>query len=202
MSQLFGDRALIANATGCTSIYGGNLPTTPYSANADGRGPAWSNSLFEDCASSAWASGWPSISRPSTPKSCSRGWPGSSATSGSKRCWSRPRRTRSRSTLSAGVAGLKSFLEGLGTPEARQFLAVADALVRRSVWLVGGDGWAYDIGFGGLDHVLATGRDVNILVLDTEVYSNTGGQASKSTPRARWPSSPPRAKRPPRRTWA
>ncbi len=185
MSQLFGDRALIANATGCTSIYGGNLPTTPYSVNADGRGPAWSNSLFEDCAEFGLGFRLAVDQQTDYAQELLRRMAGQLGDERVKALLESPQETEEQiDAQRRRVAELKSFLEGLGTPEARQFLAVADALVRRSVWLVGGDGWAYDIGFGGLDHVLATGRDVNILVLDTEVYSNTGGQASKSTPRA------------------
>jgi pyruvate-ferredoxin/flavodoxin oxidoreductase len=186
MSQLFGDRALIANATGCTSIYGGNLPTTPWAVNAEGRGPAWCNSLFEDNAE--FGLGFrlavdqqEEYARHLLGRLAAKvGLELATAILGAAQDKEddigaqRPR-----------VAQLKERLAALGDQdEARQLLAVADALVRRSVWIVGGDGWAYDIGFGGLDHVLASGRDVNILVLDTEVYSNTGGQASKSTPRA------------------
>ncbi|HEX6541359.1 MAG TPA: pyruvate:ferredoxin (flavodoxin) oxidoreductase [Ktedonobacterales bacterium] len=192
MTQLFGDRALVANATGCSSIYGGNLPTTPWSCNLEGRGPAWSNSLFEDNAEFGL---------------------GMRVTLDKQEEYARELVSAladhvgaelARDILSAGqsgdvaikaqrerVARLKVELLRLETEadssvagKARQLMSVVDVLVKRSVWIVGGDGWAYDIGFGGLDHVLASGRNVNILVLDTEVYSNTGGQASKSTPRA------------------
>jgi len=185
MSQLFGDRALIANATGCSSIYGGNLPTTPWTTNADGRGPAWSNSLFEDNAEfglgfrlavdqlEAYARSLLKDLAAEIGEDLVR-----TILENEQRDEDQIRRQRE------AVAALKPKLAALDRPGARELLNIADALVRRSVWIVGGDGWAYDIGFGGLDHVLASGRDVNILVLDTEVYSNTGGQASKATPRA------------------
>jgi pyruvate-ferredoxin/flavodoxin oxidoreductase len=184
MSQLFGDRTIIANATGCSSIYGGNLPTTPWTVNREGRGPAWSNSLFEDNAEFGL---------------------GIRLALDKQGEYARELLTRLASTVGdelirdllnarqsteAGIREqrervriLKARLEGVDTAEARDLLAVADALVKKSVWIVGGDGWAYDIGYGGLDHVLASGHNVNLLVLDTEVYSNTGGQASKATPR-------------------
>ena len=188
-SQLFGDRMLIANATGCSSIYGGNLPTTPWSANAEGRGPAWSNSLFEDNAEFGYG------------MRVARDQQRQMALDLLERLAGQlepaelppPLLEAIRNADQGDEAGiveqrqrvveLKARLAGMEQPEARQLLELADALVKTSVWLVGGDGWAYDIGFGGLDHVLASGRDVNALVLDTEVYSNTGGQASKSTPR-------------------
>jgi pyruvate-ferredoxin/flavodoxin oxidoreductase len=191
ITQLFGDHMLVANATGCSSIYGGNLPTTPWRANAAGRGPAWSNSLFEDNAEFGLGMrvtldqqedhirhlltdlsseiGVALVERLLTADQTN---PGGVA----------DQRQR--------IAALKERLEALiadgpaqVAARARDALSLADTLARRSVWIIGGDGWAYDIGFGGLDHVLASGRDVNILVLDTEVYSNTGGQASKATPR-------------------
>jgi pyruvate-ferredoxin/flavodoxin oxidoreductase len=184
MSQLYGDRALISNATGCSSIYGGNLPTTPYAQNTDGRGPAWTNSLFEDNAEFGMGL------RLAVDKQTE---------------YARELLTRLSSelgdalvlallaaeqTTESGIREqrervqiLKSKLAGLESAEARDLLSLADALVKKSVWILGGDGWAYDIGYGGLDHVLASGRNVNVLVLDTEVYSNTGGQMSKSTPR-------------------
>jgi pyruvate-ferredoxin/flavodoxin oxidoreductase len=194
MTQLFGDRVVVANATGCSSIYGGNLPTTPWTTNAEGRGPAWANSLFEDNAE--FGLGF----RVSIDK---------------QRDFARDLLTRlapevgenlvaailesvqndeaeiheQRQRVEALKARLRRVeisqrMHKLDPTDAQHLLAVADALVKRSVWIVGGDGWAYDIGFGGLDHVLASGRNVNVLVLDTEVYSNTGGQASKATPRA------------------
>jgi pyruvate-ferredoxin/flavodoxin oxidoreductase len=188
LTQLFGDRMIVANATGCSSIYGGNLPTTPWTANADGRGPAWSNSLFEDNAEF-----------------------GLGLRLGSERQTADARRLVGElremigadladELLAAGqsteadvaaqrarVIHLKDVLgnlDGRASPTSRSLLSLADELVEKVVWIVGGDGWAYDIGFGGVDHVLASGRNVNLLVLDTEVYSNTGGQASKATPRA------------------
>jgi pyruvate-ferredoxin/flavodoxin oxidoreductase len=188
LSQLFGDRSVIANATGCSSIYGGNLPTTPWGVNAEGRGPAWANSLFEDNAEfglgirlgldqqRALAT---SLLRRLAPRV------GDQLTS--------ELLTGSDAADEAGIAEQRAAVaelrrrlvavDGDDADLARHLEAVAGALVRRDVWIVGGDGWAYDIGFGGLDHVLASGEDVNVLVLDTEVYSNTGGQASKATPR-------------------
>jgi pyruvate-ferredoxin/flavodoxin oxidoreductase len=183
-SQLFGDRMVIANATGCSSIYGGNLPTTPWTVNGEGRGPAWANSLFEDNAE--FGLGYrlsidkqkqfaEELLRRLAPKV---GDDLVTAIIGADQAdESGVFEQRGR------VAALKKKLESISTPEARSLAAVADMLVRKSVWIVGGDGWAYDIGFGGLDHVLSSENDVNVLVLDTEVYSNTGGQRSKSTPR-------------------
>ena len=183
ISQLFGDRAIIANATGCSSIYGGNLPTTPYTFNREGRGPAWSNSLFEDNAEFGLGmrlslDKQAEYARELVQRLAHVIGPDLAtallAADQSNEAGIVAQRER--------VAQLKARLQGRPEREARELLAVADALVKKSVWIVGGDGWAYDIGYGGLDHVLATGRDVNILVLDTEVYSNTGGQASKATP--------------------
>jgi len=183
VSQLFGDRAIIANATGCSSIYGGNLPTTPWAKNAAGRGPAWSNSLFEDNAEfglgmrlaidqqMSFALELLAELRPELGDELVDALTNADQSTEAGIAEQRER-----------VAALKAKLEGLASPRAKQLLHVADALVKRSVWIMGGDGWAYDIGYGGLDHVIASGRDVNILVLDTEVYSNTGGQASKATP--------------------
>jgi pyruvate-ferredoxin/flavodoxin oxidoreductase len=178
-SQLFGDRLLIANATGCSSIYGGNLPTTPWCANAEGRGPAWSNSLFEDNAEFGFGMRVALDQRRQTALALLADLPLPAAliedligADQSDEAGIVAQRQR--------VAALKAQLQQ--TPQAERLLHHADALVKTSVWLVGGDGWAYDIGFGGLDHVLASGRDLNALVLDTEVYSNTGGQASKATP--------------------
>ncbi|RMF04149.1 MAG: pyruvate:ferredoxin (flavodoxin) oxidoreductase [Chloroflexi bacterium] len=183
LSQLFGDRAVIANATGCSSIYGGNLPTTPWAQNNQGRGPAWSNSLFEDNAEFGL---------------------GMRLTVDKQNQYARELVARLKDTIGAELAEallttdqsdeagieaqrssvetLKAKLQSQNSPEARDLLSLADKLVKKSVWIVGGDGWAYDIGYGGLDHVLASGRNINVLVLDTEVYSNTGGQASKATP--------------------
>ena len=185
LTQLFGDRLLIANATGCSSISGGNLPTTPYTTGPDGRGPAWCNSLFEDNAEFGLGL------RLAVDKQAdyARHLVGRLASNlGDALAGSLLAADQSTEPGIAAqrerVAELKKKLTGLQSPEARDLLSVADALVKKSVWLVGGDGWAYDIGFGGLDHVLASGMNVNVLVLDTEVYSNTGGQMSKATPRA------------------
>jgi pyruvate-ferredoxin/flavodoxin oxidoreductase len=183
LTQLFGDRSLIANATGCSSIYGGNLPTTPYSKNADGRGPAWNNSLFEDAAEFGM---------------------GMRLAVEKQGAYARDLVDRLRGDIGEDLAGallaadqsaaagieqqrarvsqLKDKIKDREDPEALDLMRVADQLVKKNVWIVGGDGWAYDIGYGGLDHVLASGRNVNLLVLDTEVYSNTGGQSSKATP--------------------
>jgi len=184
LSQLFGDRLVIANATGCSSIFGGNLPTTPYAPRADGRGPAWSNSLFEDNAEFGM---------------------GMRLTADKLGAFARELLAQTHlpgvGSLAQGILAadlstqdaieeqrgrvmvLKEFIEKQDDPEARRLLGVADFLIPRSIWAVGGDGWAYDIGYGGLDHVLASGTNVNVLVLDTGVYSNTGGQSSKATPR-------------------
>jgi len=185
LSQLFGDRALIANATGCSSIYGGNLPTTPWAKNAEGRGPAWSNSLFEDNAEFGLGFRLSIDKQAEFARELVHGLAAAIGEDLAAALLSSPQKDeadiydqRERVTL------LKQKLTQLHSPEAKQLCSVADTLVKKSVWLVGGDGWAYDIGYGGLDHVLASGRNVNVLVLDTEVYSNTGGQASKSTPRA------------------
>jgi pyruvate-ferredoxin/flavodoxin oxidoreductase len=183
VSQLYGDRAIIANATGCSSIYGGNLPTTPWAVNPEGRGPAWSNSLFEDNAEFGL---------------------GMRVTLDRQVQYARELVERLRDGIGGELADailnaeqktdadiqaqrerieqLRAALDGNNEPQALDLYSLADKLVKKSVWIVGGDGWAYDIGYGGLDHVLASGRNVNVLVLDTEVYSNTGGQASKATP--------------------
>lgn len=183
MTQLFGDRAIIANATGCSSIYGGNLPTTPYTINSEGRGPAWSNSLFEDNAEFGLGMRLSLDHQNAYARQLVgrfREFIGDSLADGLLN-----RKPETQEEINARrelVVELKRKLESRTENEARDLLSVADALVTKSVWIVGGDGWAYDIGYGGLDHVLASGQDVNILVLDTEVYSNTGGQASKATP--------------------
>jgi pyruvate-ferredoxin/flavodoxin oxidoreductase len=183
LSQLFGERLQIANATGCSSIYGGNLPTTPWSANAAGRGPAWSNSLFEDNAEFGLGYRLAIDQQTELAHALARKLAPQIGEALVKATLEAPQLTESDFRIQRDrVAALKERLAGLDIPEAKDLLAVADCLVRRSVWLVGGDGWAYDIGSGGLDHVLSSGRDVKILVLDTEVYSNTGGQASKATP--------------------
>jgi pyruvate-ferredoxin/flavodoxin oxidoreductase len=184
-SQLFGDRMIVANATGCSSIYGGNLPTTPWTVNNEGKGPAWSNSLFEDNAEFGLGMRLTVDKHTEMARELVQLLAG---TIGEK--------------LAADILGanqsdesgifeqrervklLKGKLKELASPESKNLLSIADNLVKRSIWIMGGDGWAYDIGYGGLDHVLASGKNVNILVLDTEVYSNTGGQTSKSTPRS------------------
>ena len=183
-SQLFGDRMLIANATGCSSIYGGNLPTTPWAVDANGRGPTWNNSLFEDNAEFGLGMRVSVDKQQELAQELLQGLRSElddalvdGLLQAEQHDESGIYEQRER------VAALKTRLGDIDRAEARQLLEVADMLVKKSVWIVGGDGWAYDIGFGGLDHVLASGRNVNILVLDTEVYSNTGGQTSKATPR-------------------
>jgi pyruvate-ferredoxin/flavodoxin oxidoreductase len=184
-TQLFGDRCVIANATGCSSIYGGNLPTTPFTANNDGRGPAWSNSLFEDNAEFGLGMRLTIDKHTEMAKDLVKTLSGQIGETLAKEI------IEAKQNDETGiyeqrerVKALKEKLQSIKTPEAKSLLSLADNLVKRSVWIMGGDGWAYDIGYGGLDHVLASGKNVNILVLDTEVYSNTGGQMSKSTPRA------------------
>ena len=190
ISQLFGDRLLVANATGCSSIYGGNLPTTPWAANRQGRGPAWANSLFEDNAEFGLGI---RIGLEAQQRAARSLLHGLSAAVGEPLADAILGATQADEeavfTQRERVASLKQRLATLSPAgntlarQAAQLNVLADSLVRKSVWIVGGDGWAYDIGFGGLDHVLASGRDINVLVLDTEVYSNTGGQASKATQR-------------------
>ena len=187
LTQLFGDHALIANATGCSSIYGGNLPTTPYCQRADGRGPAWSNSLFEDNAEFGFGmrltvDKFSEYARELLTQcqslACCK--PMATLLTEIKEA---PQTTQDEiEAQRERVAQLKQHLSGCKDPVCARLLTLADYLVKKSVWILGGDGWAYDIGFGGLDHVLASGRNVNVLVLDTEVYSNTGGQMSKATP--------------------
>ncbi len=184
LTQLFGDRAIIGNATGCSSIYGGNLPTAPWAKNPDGRGPTWSNSLFEDNAEfgfgfrltldkhNEYARELVAQLADTVGKDLADGLLTADQSTEAGIAEQRER-----------VAALKEKLQKLDMQEARRLLDIADVLVKKSVWVLGGDGWAYDIGYGGLDHVLACGRNVNVLVLDTEVYSNTGGQMSKATPR-------------------
>jgi pyruvate-ferredoxin/flavodoxin oxidoreductase len=184
LTQLFGDRLLIANATGCSSIYGGNLPTTPYAANAQGCGPAWSNSLFEDNAEFGLGMRLAIDKKADYARELVQRLAGAIGDALVSNLLNSPQASESEiQAQRARVGELKKKLAGISVPEARELLAIADALVKKSVWLVGGDGWAYDIGFGGLDHVLGSGMNVNVLVLDTEVYSNTGGQMSKATPR-------------------
>ena len=182
LTQMMGDRLLIANATGCSSIYGGNLPTTPYCSDQNGRGPAWANSLFEDNAEFGFGLHLAVDQRAAT----ARGILGRLAASLDPRLVQALLGADQSSEAGIAaqrsrVAALRQALEPLQTVDSLRLLALADALVKKSVWIVGGDGWAYDIGYGGLDHVLASGANVKVLVLDTEVYSNTGGQASKST---------------------
>ncbi len=182
-TQLFGDRMLVANATGCSSIYGGNLPTTPYAANPEGRGPSWNNSLFEDNAEFGLGLRLAVDKQTVHARELLAGL--------ADRVGGELARSllEADQTSEAGIfeqrqriALLKEQLAGLDEPEARTLASLCENLARRSVWIIGGDGWAYDIGYGGVDHALASGRDINLLVLDTEVYSNTGGQTSKATP--------------------
>ena len=184
LSQLFGDRAQIANATGCSSIYGGNLPVTPWGANKEGRGPAWSNSLFEDNAEFGLGFRLAADQHLDLARSLLLKLEPEVGSDLVQAILNAPQiRESDIRAQRQRVATLVERVRTLGdTPLAKDMLSLVDHLVRRSIWIVGGDGWAYDIGYGGLDHVLATGRDVNVLVLDTEVYSNTGGQASKATP--------------------
>jgi pyruvate-ferredoxin/flavodoxin oxidoreductase len=183
LTQLFGDRLLMANATGCSSIYGGNLPTTPYTTNREGRGPAWSNSLFEDNAEFGFGFRLALDAHVGSARRLVQEL-GSQIGDGLV-----PALLDADQSTESGIAAqrervmtLRKALAGINSTEARRLETLADYLVKKSVWLIGGDGWAYDIGYGGLDHVLANRRDVNILVMDTEVYSNTGGQQSKATP--------------------
>ncbi len=191
VSQLFGDRMLVANATGCSSIYGGNLPTTPWSINNDGRGPAWSNSLFEDNAEFGLGYRLAIDNHNTHAKNLLKKF---SAEIGEQLVDSLLNADQKNEAgiyeQREKVGLLKSKISGLlntgangKSDDLNHLLSLADYLVKKSVWIMGGDGWAYDIGYGGLDHVLASGKNVNVLVLDTEVYSNTGGQMSKSTPK-------------------
>ncbi len=185
MSQLFGDRAVIANATGCSSIYGGNLPTTPWTTNGEGRGPTWANSLFEDNAEFGLGLRLAIDQKREYAEFLLRQAAALVGEDLVDDILTAPQQDESAIAQQRDrIRELRRRLEGSGARHAGTLSQVADVLVKRTVWIVGGDGWAFDIGFGGLDHVLTTGRDVNILVLDTGVYSNTGGQASKATPRA------------------
>ena len=185
LSQLFGDRSVIANATGCSSIYGGNLPTTPWAVNNEGRGPAWSNSLFEDNAEFGLGMRLTMDKQIEFVNELVKELAGEIGEKLADEILSANQSDEAGIQAQRNrVADLKQKLSGSTDPRSKQLLSLADMLVKKSVWIVGGDGWAYDIGYGGLDHVLASGRNINVLVLDTEVYSNTGGQASKSTPRA------------------
>ncbi|HNO30199.1 MAG TPA: pyruvate:ferredoxin (flavodoxin) oxidoreductase [Anaerolineales bacterium] len=185
VSQLFGDRAVIANATGCSSIYGGNLPTTPWAQDANGRGPAWSNSLFEDNAEFGLGMRLTIDKQKEYAEELLKSFEQTLGTELVTYILKADQSDDARIEEQRGrVALLKEKLGKSSDTRAKDLVSLADNLVKKSVWIMGGDGWAYDIGYGGLDHVLASGRNVNILVLDTEVYSNTGGQSSKSTPRA------------------
>ena len=183
LSQLFGDRLQIANATGCSSIYGGNLPVTPWSKNREGRGPAWSNSLFEDNAEFGLGYRLAADKHLEMAQNLAREMAPLLGADLVEATLAAPQVQESEIRAQRERVGeLMRRLRTLDDPRAKDLLSVVEHLVRRSIWIVGGDGWAYDIGYGGLDHVLASARDVNVLVLDTEVYSNTGGQASKATP--------------------
>ncbi|MBI4042592.1 MAG: pyruvate:ferredoxin (flavodoxin) oxidoreductase [Deltaproteobacteria bacterium] len=184
LSQLFGDRLVIANATGCSSIYGGNLPTTPWSKNALGCGPAWANSLFEDNAEFGLGMRLAYEQGRQTALTLLASLSGEVGEDFVREVMTeKPHSETDFQRIFAKVAELRKILQSLSFQEARSLLEMTDYLIPRSVWIIGGDGWAYDIGFGGLDHVLASGHNVKVLVLDTEVYSNTGGQVSKATPR-------------------
>jgi pyruvate-ferredoxin/flavodoxin oxidoreductase len=184
LTQLFGDRLYVANATGCSSIYGGNLPTTPYSSNAAGRGPTWANSLFEDNAEFGFGMRIALDQQKEFAELLVKRLTPVIGDELATALLTAPQATETEiNAQRERVVALKAKLTGQDSSDARNLLAVIDSLVRKSVWILGGDGWAYDIGFGGLDHVLGSGKNINVLVLDTEVYSNTGGQMSKSTPR-------------------
>ncbi len=184
LSQMFGDRLMVANATGCSSIFGGNLPTTPWTKNSEGRGPAWANSLFEDNAEFGLGMRLALDKQAAYARELVTQLADVIGTELAREILAADQAADEGIEAQRGrVAEMKRKLESSSRAEAGDLLAVADALVRKSVWIVGGDGWAYDIGYGGVDHVLASGANVKLLVLDTEVYSNTGGQASKSTPR-------------------
>jgi pyruvate-ferredoxin/flavodoxin oxidoreductase len=184
LTQLFGDRLYIANATGCSSIYGGNLPTTPYSKNAAGRGPTWANSLFEDNAEFGFGMRTALDQQKTFAELLVTRLAGAIGPELAADIVNAEQSTETEiDAQRERVNGLRAKLADLDSSDARNLLAIADTLVRKSVWILGGDGWAFDIGFGGLDHVLGSGKNVNVLVMDTEVYSNTGGQSSKATPR-------------------
>ena len=184
VTQLFGDRAIMSNATGCSSIYGGNLPTAPWAKNSNGNGPAWCNSLFEDNAEFGFGYRLTIDKHAQYAREMVTKLSGQIGKDLADGLLNAVQKTDADIDIQRKrVAALKEKLQSIDAPEAKRLLDVADMLVKKSVWIMGGDGWAYDIGYGGLDHVLASGRNVNVLVLDTEVYSNTGGQCSKSTPR-------------------
>ncbi|MBU1897004.1 pyruvate:ferredoxin (flavodoxin) oxidoreductase [Myxococcota bacterium] len=183
LTQLFGDRAVIANATGCSSIYGGNLPTTPWRTNKDGNGPAWSNSLFEDNAEFGLGFRLTMDKQAEYAQELLKGMAAEVGAALVEAIVNADQTDEAGiAAQRARVAELNGKLAALGTPQAKNLASISNVLVKRSIWAVGGDGWAYDIGYGGLDHVLASGRNINVLVLDTGVYSNTGGQCSKATP--------------------
>ncbi len=187
LSQLFGDRAVIANATGCSSIYGGNLPTTPYTTRPDGRGPAWSNSLFEDAAEFGFGMRLTSdkmaeYARELAAKAIAEKPAGVDVAVLAKIVENKQSNDDEIEAQRGYVDSLKTGLKNAKGSLASELLSLADHFIKRSVWVIGGDGWAYDIGYGGLDHVLASGKNIKVLVLDTELYSNTGGQMSKATP--------------------
>ncbi|MDJ0952233.1 MAG: pyruvate:ferredoxin (flavodoxin) oxidoreductase [Acidimicrobiia bacterium] len=184
MSQMFGDRMIIANATGCSSIYGGNLPTTPYTVDENGRGPSWSNSLFEDNAEFGFGMRLAVDQQTEMARGLLTELAPQIGGLAGEILDADQSNEEGLAKQRDRVAELKRVLATMDSPEAKRLDTITDYLVKMSIWILGGDGWAYDIGFGGLDHVLASDRNVNILVMDTEVYSNTGGQASKSTPRA------------------
>jgi pyruvate-ferredoxin/flavodoxin oxidoreductase len=186
ISQLFGDRMIVANATGCSSIYGGNLPTTPWTTNREGRGPTWSNSLFEDNAEFGLGMRLTVDKHNEYARELVQHFASQLGDTMVQEVLNADQSTEAGIKAQRDrVVQIKQKMEGLkeADPRARDLLSLADYLVRKSVWIMGGDGWAYDIGYGGLDHVLASGKDINVLVMDTEVYSNTGGQSSKATPR-------------------
>ncbi len=185
VTQLFGDRTVIANATGCSSIYGANLPTTPYASNHENRGPAWSNSLFEDNAEFGLGIRLAIDKQTEIAKNLVDYFKNEIGNELAEELINAKQETEEDITKQREkIEQMKSIISKIDSPEARRLMTVADYLAKKSVWIIGGDGWAYDIGYGGLDHVIASGKNVNILVLDTEVYSNTGGQASKSSPLA------------------
>ncbi len=185
VSQLFGDRSVIANATGCSSIYGGNLPTTPWAKNAEGRGPAWSNSLFEDNAEFGLGMRLTIDKQTEYARELLKSFEQTLSTELVEAILNADQSDETGiGAQRERVVELKDKLSKSSDTRAKDLISLADNLVKKSVWIIGGDGWAYDIGYGGLDHALASGRNINILVLDTEVYSNTGGQMSKSTPTA------------------
>ena len=184
MTQLFGDRVVVANATGCSSIYGANLPTTPWATDGEGRGPAWANSLFEDNAEFGLGLRMALDHHAVGARQLLAELAPDVGTVAQEMLDADQSDETGISAQRERVGQLRKVLSDSSDPRAQRLLGLTDHLVRMGVWIVGGDGWAYDIGFGGLDHVLASGRDVNVLVLDTEVYSNTGGQTSKATPRA------------------